>query len=226
MPVATMCTRRLCEHHGSSHSIMARLLYPEVGNAGQCKESNVTKHFITEICYIKMESACTFWWSQHTGVLEVREVYKFCRQKLCSIEWAVLIFQYFSNFQQELVAKKLAMPGVYFGSCIFHLSQNNSNWPLLPAHSGCHNCSVRCIMGKFSLQCCDQQLCHNYFHLSITLKSMAALGTWYLLHGTFTWHSPWLLLTAPVSSIFLLGILSVCSFQFLSRVLLILFRAE
>jgi len=28
---------------------MVRLLYPEVGNAGQYKESNITKHFLTEI---------------------------------------------------------------------------------------------------------------------------------------------------------------------------------
>jgi len=42
VPVATMCTQRLCERHGSSHSSMVCLLYPEVGNAGQCKESNVT----------------------------------------------------------------------------------------------------------------------------------------------------------------------------------------
>jgi len=49
MPVATMRTWRLCEWHGSSHSTMVRLLYPEVGNAGQYKESNITKHFLTEI---------------------------------------------------------------------------------------------------------------------------------------------------------------------------------
>jgi hypothetical protein len=51
----------------------------------------------------------------------------------------------------ELVTKKLAMPGVYFGSCVFNLSQNSSDWLILPAHSGCHNCSVQCIMGDIFL---------------------------------------------------------------------------
>ena len=59
-------------------------------------ESDVTKHFVTETCCMKMESVRTFRPSKHTGMLEIRDVYKFCKtqtvlDKMSSINISVLL---------------------------------------------------------------------------------------------------------------------------------------